>query len=193
MRKLSILLLALGTMLAVYAPFNRLLDGQLLPTTGTAFAQATSGEEPELLRLVDTRVTNKWQYRDTDYLFKINVPTDSVAPLQAITFVQVEGADYPSYSARKSYVFEGGDRNQRISSGSVVDDGDDRTVTVTFDPPLQSGREITVVLNAFRNPRDGTYIYQVAGLPIGENSRPRRLGTARLNFYQRSGRGRFYH
>ncbi len=157
-----------------------------------ALAQQPPLIEPELLRLADTRVTNNWQYRDADYLFNINIPEDSVAPLQKIVFQQTEGADYPSYSTRKSYVFEGGDRNQRISSSSVTNDTNNRTVTVTFDPPLQSGREITVVLNAFRNPRDGIYIYQVAGLPTGENSRPRRLGTARLSFYQSSGRDRRY-
>ncbi len=157
-----------------------------------ALAQQPPVIEPELLRLADTRVTNNWQYRDADYLFNINIPDRFCCPLQKIVFQQTEGADYPSYSTRKSYVFEGGDRNQRISSSSIVNDTDNRTVTVIFDPPLQSGREITVVLSAFRNPRDGIYIYQVAGLPTGENSRPRRLGTARLSFYQSSGRDRRY-
>ena len=161
-------------------------------TQSAAFAQSATTKEPELLQLTHTRVTNNWQYRDANYLFNINIPTESVAPLQSITFAQIEGADYPSYSTRKSYVFEGGDRNQKISSATVVDNFDDRTVTVTFDPPLQPGRNITVALRSFRNPRDGIYIYQVACLPIGENSRPRRLGTARLNFYQNSSRDGFY-
>ena len=155
-------------------------------------APAALSAEPELLRLTDTRITNSWQYRDADYLFNISIPENSTAPFQQIIFQQIEGADYPSYSARKSYVFEGGDRDQKISSATVVDNTDDRTVTVTFDPPLQPGRNITVVLRSFHNPRDGIYIYQVAGLPAGENSQLRRLGTARLNFYQGSSRDRFW-
>ncbi|MEM8501649.1 MAG: DUF2808 domain-containing protein [Cyanobacteria bacterium P01_D01_bin.1] len=183
MNKLSILLLTFGVVLA----------GSTRLLRESAFAQQTSEPQLELLRLADTRVTNNWQYRDANYLFNISIPQDSIAPIQKIVFQQIEGADYPSYSTRKSYVFEGGDRNQKIASSSVANDTDARTVTVTFDPPLQSGREITVVLNAFRNPRDGIYIYQVAGLPIGEDSQLRRLGTARLSFYQSSGRDRRYH
>ena len=183
MKKLAIpLLLATGAISA----------GSIVPSEDMTLAQQPCVIETELLRLTSTRVTNNWQYRDADYLLNINIPLDSVVSFQKIVFQQTEGADYPSYSTRKSYVFEGGDRSQRISSSSIDNDTNNRTVTVNFDPPLQSGQEITVVLNAFRNPRDGIYIYQVAGLPTGENSRLRRLGTARLSFYQSSGRDRCY-
>ena len=205
MKKLPILLLGLGTTLAIlpilpttYMTADRLFDtnwqspSTSVASANSALAQSAVVEEPKLLQLANTSITNRWQYRDAEYLFDINIPADSVAPLQAITFSQVEGADYPSYSTRKSYVFEESDRNRKIASATVVDDFDDRTVAVIFDPPLQSGRNITVVLKSFRNPRDGIYIYQVAALPIGENGRSRRLGTARLSFYQSSSQDSFY-
>ncbi|EDX84368.1 hypothetical protein S7335_2065 [Synechococcus sp. PCC 7335] len=220
MRKLPILLFASGiafagsnTLAIVNIAADQLFEAswQALSVTGAVsaqtptlaqsnnfarsdnLAQADANEVPELLRLTDTSVTSNLQYRDASYLFNINIPADSTAPLQAITFSQIEGADYPSYSARKSYVFEGGDRNQKISSATVANDSNNRTVTVSFDPFLQPGRNITVVLRSFRNPRDGIYIYQVAGIPTGDNSRPRRLGTARLSFYEGYSRRRFYH
>lgn len=189
MRKLSVLLFVPGIAFAGFnvSPVVNTSAGQ-----ASTLAQSAADAEPELLQLTDTRVTNNWQYRHASYLFNINIPANSTAPLQAITFSQIEGADYPSYSARKSYVFEGCDRNQKISSATVVDDFNNRTVTVSFDPVLQPGRNITVVLRSFRNPRDGIYIYQVAGIPTGQNSRPRRLGTARLSFYEGSFRRGFY-
>ncbi len=134
--------------------------------------------------LIDVRVSNNWQFQDAEYRFHINIPDDAAEPLQEVVFSQIEGADYPNYSARKTFAYQGGDRNQELPLGSVTNDFDQRTMTVTFDPPIQPGCEVTVVLGSFRNPRDGIYIYRVVGFPPGEGRDGRRLGIGRLQFYE---------
>ena len=57
-------------------------------------------------------------------------------------------------------------------------------VTVTFDPPIPPGRQITIALNA-TNSRDGIYIYEVAAMPPETTGLGQRIGIERLNFYQR--------
>ncbi|MGB3786874.1 MAG: DUF2808 domain-containing protein [Phormidesmis sp.] len=158
--------------------------GIAIALTISSEAPAIYSKELDLLNLTDVRVSNSWQFRDAEYRFDISIPGSATAPLQKVVFSQIEGADYPNYSVRKTFAYEGGDRNQKLPLGSVTNDSDERTMTVTFDPPVQPGREITVVLNSFRNPRDGTYIYRVVGFPPGENRGGQRLGIGRLQFYE---------
>lgn len=141
------------------------------------------------LDVVDVRVPNNFQYRRTDYRFTIDIPEAVEKPLQTVTFSQIEGADYPRFSERRSRAYESGDRDQPLDI-SVNDDWDNRTVTVTFDPPVAPGRQITVALNA-QNPRDGVYIYEVTAAPPDTEGAGQRIGIERLNFYQGSDRRYF--
>ena len=138
------------------------------------------------LDVTNVRVPNNYQYRRTDYRFTIDIPEAAEQPLQTVTFSQVEGADYPRFSERRSRAYEAGDRNQTLDI-SVDDDWDDRTVTVTFEPPVAPGRQITIALNA-QNPRDGIYIYEVTAAPPNTEGSGQRIGIERLNFYQGSER-----
>ncbi|MGB3765806.1 MAG: DUF2808 domain-containing protein, partial [Phormidesmis sp.] len=115
------------------------------------------------LDITDVRVDTKWEYRRSNYRFTLDIPEAAEKPVQKITFSQVEGADYPRFSDRRTYAYEGGDRSQKLNI-STDDDWNNRTVTVTFDPPIPPGRQVTVALNA-TNPRDGIYIYEVAATP----------------------------
>ncbi len=138
------------------------------------------------LDITDVRVDTKWEYRRSNYRFTLDIPEAAEKPVQKITFSQVEGADYPRFSDRRTYAYEGGDRSQKLNI-STDDDWNNRTVTVTFDPPIPPGRQVTVALNA-TNPRDGIYIYEVAATPPNTEGLGQRVGIERLNFYQGSDR-----
>ena len=99
-------------------------------------------------------------------------------------FTQIEGADSPSFSARKTHAYEAGDRDLKLALALVSHDSDARTMTVAFDPPIEPGREITVALKAHRNPREDTYLYEVNAFPPGVGSQGQRIGLGRLQFYK---------
>ena len=141
------------------------------------------------LDVTNVRIPNNFQYRRTDYRFTIDIPEAAEKPLKTVTFSQVEGADYPRFSERRSRAYEAGGQDEVLDI-SVSDDWDNRTVTVTFDPPIPPGRQITVALNA-SNPRDGIYIYEVAAAPPDTEGLGQRIGIERLNFYQGSDRHYF--
>ncbi len=142
------------------------------------------------LTLADVRIPNNWEYRRSDYLFTIDIPAAAEQPLQTVVFTQVEGADYPRYSAGRTrayaYTGENGDRREALNI-TATNSTHDRTVTVEFDPPVQPGQQITVALNS-RNPRDGIYIYEVTGSPPEVTGPGQRIGIGRLQFYQNSDR-----
>ena len=165
--------------------------GQMLPTQRIASIELEN--RPTLfsypLDVTNVRVPNNFQYRRTDYRFTIDIPEAAEKPLQTVTFSQVEGADYPRFSERRSRAYKAGDRDQTLNI-SIDDDWDNRTITVTFDPPVAPGRQITIALNA-QNPRDGTYIYEVAAAPPDTEGLGQRIGIERLNFYQGSDRRYF--
>ena len=193
--------------LLVSVPVFLLLNaGTVQPATGRETPSLTIAaieleNRPTLfsypLDVTNVRVLNNFQYRRTDYRFTIDIPEAAGKPLETVTFSQVEGADYPRFSERRSRAYEAGvggaspeeNRDQALDI-SVNDDWDNRTVTVTFDPPVPPGRQITVALNA-SNPRDGVYIYEVAAAPPNTEGLGQRIGIERLNFYQGSDRRYF--
>ncbi|MEM9162978.1 MAG: DUF2808 domain-containing protein, partial [Cyanobacteria bacterium P01_F01_bin.4] len=158
------------------------IEPETLPTPAIADTSPVYFNEP--LRLTHVSVPTKWQFRESEYLFNINLPAEAVEPLQEIVFIQIEGADYPSYSIRETHAFEGGDRDAELNLSLVANDTDERTMTVVFDPPVEPGRQVTVALKAHRNPRDGIYLYRVVAYPPGASGRGQRIGTGRLSFYE---------
>ena len=171
--------------------FIALLTAFTLPLLPISVSQAVELEtRPTLfsrpLSLVDVRIPNRWQYRRSNYLFTIDIPEAAERPLKTVVFAQIEGADYPRYSPRRSRAYvqtgEGGDRREALDI-TVTNSTDDRTVTVEFNPPVQPGQQVTVALNS-RNPRDGIYIYEIAGSPPDVTGPGQRIGIGRLQFYQ---------
>jgi hypothetical protein len=140
--------------------------------------------EQRLVLARDVQVPTHWQFRESEYLFTIDIPADAGAPLQQIVFNQIEGADYPSFSIRDTHAFAAGNRSADIPLSLVSNDSDEKTMTVVFDPPIEPGRQITVALKAHRNPRDGTYLFELQAYPPGIDSQRQRLGTRTLRFYE---------
>jgi hypothetical protein len=139
----------------------------------------------ESLRLVDASTPNDIERRPSHYYFTINLPEAAAKPLQQVTFEQILGVDYPRFSVRDSQAFEGTreDRGAELPLGLVVTDPPSRTVTVTFDPPVSPGRQITIALRATHNPRDGIYQYRVTAFPAdGETAQGQTLGIGRFQF-----------
>ena len=138
------------------------------------------------LRLINVSAPNRTQHRESSYYFTINLPTDAAQPLEQVTFTQIEGHDYPRFSMRETHAFEG-TRNNRgapLPLSLVANDTSAKTLTVTFNPPVSPGQEFTIALRA-RNPDEGTYLYRLTAFPPGESSRGFRIGTGRLQFYER--------
>lgn len=198
---LSLLLLlrriatATAAVVLLSAPIDLAIAKTILgqPSAHRQMASIELQNRPTLFRypldVIDVRVSSRWQYRRSNYRFTIDVPEAAAKPLQTVTFVQIEGADYPRFSERRTNAYEGGDRGNQLN---IITDNDihNRTVTITFDPPIPPGRQIAIALNA-TNPRDGIYIYEVSAKPPDTTGLGQRIGIERLNFYQRSERRYF--
>lgn len=117
------------------------------------------------LRVTNIRISNDFELRRSEYYFTIDFPADAVESLEKLTFEQVEGAGYPRYRDSGSYAFDNADRTP-LPISAVQNNSDDKTITVEFDPPIEPGRQITVGFKA-RNPRSGTYVYQLTAFPVG--------------------------
>lgn len=133
------------------------------------------------LRVIDVLIPNNQERRRSEYHFTLNFPADAVEPLEKIVFEQVEGAGYPRYRDNGNYAFDGTSQTS-LTLAAVENDRDNRTITVQFDPPVEPGRQVTVVLNA-RNPRDGIYTYQLTAFPVGATE-GQYAGVERLHFYE---------
>ncbi len=134
--------------------------------------------------LESVRVVNNNQFRESEYLFNINIPADAGRPLQELVFTQIEGRDYPSFSIRDTHAYDRGDRSADLPLSLVANDSDEKTMTVIFDPPVEPGRNITVALKTHRNPREDTYLYTVVASPAGDSVRSQRVGTGRVRIYE---------
>ena len=55
------------------------------------------------LRVTNVRISNNQELRRSNYLFQINFPEDAVEPLEKLVIEQIEGAQYPRFSLRRSY------------------------------------------------------------------------------------------
>lgn len=133
------------------------------------------------LRVINIFTPNNLERRRSKYHFTLDFPADAVEPLQKIVFEQVGGADYPRYRDQGNYAFDRASRAD-LPLSTVNNDRDQRTIVVEFDPPVEPGREVTVVLEA-RNPRDGIYTYQLTAFPVGATE-GQYAGVERLNIYE---------
>ena len=140
------------------------------------------------LRINNIRLSNNLELRRAEYRFTIDFPADAVEPLEKLTFEQVEGAGYPRYRDSGSYAFDN-DSQRRLSLGRLENDRDRKIITVEFDPPIEPGREITVGFKA-RNPRSGTYVYQLTAFPVGATE-GQYAGVERFSVFDPAIRRRF--
>lgn len=139
-------------------------------------------QPPSLVSATTTRnEANAWS---ATYYFTVAIPENADEPLGQVTLEQREGVDTLRYRLRETFAYEGGDRRLPISLGEVTQDLSQRRVTVTFDPPVEPGRTVTLGLRPVHNPRyDGVYLFGVTAFPAGENPQGQFLGYGRLHFY----------
>ncbi len=122
------------------------------------------------------------------YFFEIDLPATATAPLQQIDLILKQGVQYPRFKAKGIKAYEGTPRKrgEQFPLNLVVTDPPSRTLTMSFDPPVQPGRQITVAVRPVRNPSAGTYLFEVRGFPEGETAKGEYLGLARLDFVRGS-------
>ncbi|MGF1601677.1 MAG: DUF2808 domain-containing protein [Thermosynechococcaceae cyanobacterium] len=123
-----------------------------------------------------------------NYFFEIDLPATAAAPLQQIDLILKQGVQYPRFTAQGVAAYEGTARSRGnpLPLSLVVTDPPSRTLTVTFNPPVQPGRQITLAVRPVKNPSVGTYLFEVRGFPAGESSAGVYLGLARLDFVHSS-------
>jgi len=132
------------------------------------------------LFIVNISTPNNLERRRSEYRFTLDFPAGAVEPLQKIVFEQAGGADYPRYRDQGNYAVDS-THGVPLALSTVENNRDQRTLVVTFDPPVDPGRQVTVVLAA-RNPRDGIYTYQLTAFPIGATE-GQYAGVERLHIY----------
>lgn len=165
-------------------PIGQLIQAPQLPTLAkvprTAFVA-----QPRLLKArTSDRIAKNL---GPTYSLIVDLPETAAAPLQQIDLKLKQGVQYPRFTARSVKAYEGtSKRGQQLPLGMVVTDPPSRTVTVTFDPPVQPGRKITLAVRPFRNPSVGTYLFEVRGYPVGESAQGSYIGLARFDFVRGS-------
>lgn len=141
-------------------------------------------------RLVDSSILEQ-SVSDSNvkYYFHLSVPDNAGEPLQRVDIVQQHGDLFTrevEFEADESVAYTGHRRRggDDISIASAVFDKDTQTVTVTFEPPVPPGTDLTVRLNAERNPRRaGVYLFGVTAYPEGEVAYGQFLGFGRFHIY----------
>ena len=161
-------------------------DSNVPTVPGPATNSGISFRRP--LRIVNIFTSNNLERRRSEYHFTLDFPAGAVEPLQKIVFEQIGGVDYPRYRDRGNYAVDSTHRAP-LSLSAVENNPDQRTITVEFDPPVEPGRQVTVVLEA-RNPRDGIYPYRLTAFPVGATE-GQYAGVERLNIYEPVRRDRF--
>ena len=145
-------------------------------------------------RLVDASITRQ-SVSDSNvgYYFDLSIPNDSGEALGRIDITQQDGDLFTrtvDFELDESEAFVGRrrDRDQSLPLGTVEVDEDSHTVSVTFDPPVPPGTDLTLRLEAERNPRrSGVYLFGVTAYPEGTPSHGQFLGFGRFHIYDNGG------
>lgn len=138
---------------------------------------------PHLLRAAASNVV---AHTPSAYEFTIHVPSDAGAALQTVKIAQEQNLDRVSFDPTQSRAFLG-DHLARGQSVSLAAIGGERPenrneTTVTFNPPIQPGQTVTVVLDATANPwTGGVYLFGVTAYPEGDQSSGLFLGYGRIH------------
>lgn len=141
-------------------------------------------------RLVTASITKQSVSRsNVGYYFDLSVPSDAGEALQRIEITQQDADLFTrevEFELDESQAFVGRrrDRDEPLTLGTVDVDEETHTVSVTFDPPVPAGTDLTLRLEAERNPRlSGVYLFGVTAYPEGEPSHGQFLGFGRFHIY----------
>jgi hypothetical protein len=141
-------------------------------------------------RLLDYATTQeRTRRRGATYYFSVEIPSKAQAPLQQLLFEQTNGVEFlERYHLEETRAFEGTrrDRGKEVSLSLVAADKNKRTITVTFNPPIEAGKTVTIGLRPVFTPAiSGVYQLRVTAFPPGKDAPSLTLGSARLHFYDR--------
>lgn len=138
---------------------------------------------PRLLKATTTfDDVNIW---GATYYFTVKVPLDAGEPLQTITINQHSGLDKIHFDLEDSFAISKSNGKKQKLPLQITEKPKSKTVSVTFDPPVEPGKTIAIALKPVRNPSvEGVYLFGVTAFPAGEKSHGQFLGYGRLHFYR---------
>ncbi|MGB3310397.1 MAG: DUF2808 domain-containing protein [Nodosilinea sp.] len=168
--------------------------GFLAPAPAIQYSDGTVGfSYPP--RLTDSYATrNLVSAGNVTYYLTFDFPAAAVEPLDRVVVRLNEGYD-PIFRYRLSATEAFANTPEGrvpLPLGEVSEDRDARSLTIAFDPPVEPGVPVTLVLRPVRNPRfGGVYLFGANAYPVGDTAEPTFLGYARLSFYERDRRDRW--
>jgi hypothetical protein len=171
-----------GTTLAAWVS----LAAIAIPSTlAVAQARISFKKPPDLVSVTTTyNEVYAWAAR---YYFTISLPENAGESLGRVTINQRQGFEEIEFKLKDTKAFEGTPRREgeKLTLKEVTKDPQSPTVSVTFDPPVQPGKTVTIELRPVRNPSlSGVYIFGVTAFPAVENPYGLYLGVGRLQFYE---------
>ncbi|MBW4667506.1 MAG: DUF2808 domain-containing protein [Cyanomargarita calcarea GSE-NOS-MK-12-04C] len=140
-----------------------------------------AAENGDYLRLISVH-TNESTVgtRNTRYTFTINVPKSS-QPLKRISITQRGGLELIKFKGRKVKAYGSSKDQQKIQISQIDIDSKTQGLTATFDPLVQPGQILKIVLLVNENPlSDGNYFFNVVVYSQGKYETVVSLGTGRL-------------
>lgn len=148
------------------------------------------------LRLIDSYATRTTAGASSaTYYLTIDFPAQAEEALDRIE-VQLEQGRAPDlrYRLNATEVLQQTTAGTRaVTLGELTHDRASQTLTIAFDPPLEPGGQLLLALRPVRNPWfAGVYLFATRAFPVGETVRPRFMGYARLSFYERERRLRWF-
>ncbi|AFZ01140.1 DUF2808 domain-containing protein [Calothrix sp. PCC 6303] len=139
----------------------------------------SESQNQNYLSLVSVRASEiTARARNTKYYFTINIPKSS-RPLRKVNIVQRGGFDIVKFNLNqtKAYAINNTRKEIKITETKPELNGQ----SVTFDPPVESGQKLTLVMGVRENPQnDGNYLFEVTVFPEGKLEMGQSLGIGRL-------------
>ncbi|MEL6221720.1 MAG: DUF2808 domain-containing protein [Cyanobacteria bacterium J06627_8] len=144
-------------------------------------------------RLIDSAIREQSvSDNNVKYFFFLSVPDNAGEPLQRVELVQENGDLFTreiDFEPEDSIAYVGHRRSvgEELTIGVSEFNDDANTMTLTFDPPIQPGTDLTIRLNAERNPRrSGVYLFGVTAYPEGTTPQGQFLGFGRFHIFDNS-------
>ncbi|MGB3495513.1 MAG: DUF2808 domain-containing protein [Elainellaceae cyanobacterium] len=186
--------MAIATVSAVGLGVAAAVGGSGLP--GRA-AQLSGGrvyfDRPPSLLDVSTTV-NAAGSASSIFYFTLDVPANAGEPLQTVVITQDTGTsplgeiDFDTDDV-EAFIGSRRQRGEELILGPVDWNEPDHQLTISFNPPVEPGTEVTLRIEPRRNPRrSGVYLFGVTAFPSGEVPQGQFLGYGRLHFYDRGDR-----
>jgi Protein of unknown function (DUF2808) len=124
------------------------------------------------------------------YYLTVTVPAQAGVPLQRLTLTQSQGTSPIQFIAEQTKAYQSQNRQAQVGVKLIQQDLASRTTAIAFEPAIAPGQTVTIALRPTMNPAiAGTYQFGVTAFPEGDQVRGQFLGVARLQFYNRGGRG----